>query len=131
MSFALRQRRCCSPQFVVIEVPPFGPKHCASPAYRTPKVTMFICCGTPTEVGEVVEAKTYPVLVEKGTQAEAEKPEWGSFTVVVPAKRHATLGLEVDSGSDMGPVVAEVMLVLGWLEFFFKCEWDRSCPNGC
>lgn len=124
--FVLPQRRCYSPQFVVIEVPPFGPKHCASPAYRKhPVATMFMCCVVPKDDGEVVEAKTYPVLVEKGTQAEDEKPEWGSFTVVVPAKRHSTLGLEVDSGSDMGPVVAEVMLVLGWL------EWDRSCPNGC
>ncbi len=81
---------------------------------------MFICCGAPTDAGEVVdkviETKTFPVLVEKGTQAEAEKPEWGSFTVVVPAKRHSTLGVAVDAASEMGPVVAEVILVLGWLE---------------
>ena len=92
---------------------------CQSCKFAHPVATMFMCCVVPKDDGEVVEAKTYPVLVEKGTQAEDEKPEWGSFTVVVPAKRHSTLGLEVDSGSDMGPVVAEVMLVLGWLEVFF------------
>ena len=74
---------------------------------------MFACCvgDINQEPGEIVETKTLPVLQEKGTQSTEKEDASGSFTVLVPAKRHATLGLEPCLG--------------GWL------LWDpqRSSPS--
>lgn len=62
---------------------------------------MFVCCvgSASDEPGEVVETKAQAVLEHKGTQStepinlETQNVS-GIFTVTVPAKRHATLGLE-------------------------------------
>lgn len=71
---------------------------------------MFACCvgDINQEPGEIVETKTLPVLQEKGTQSTEKEDASGSFTVLVPAKRHATLGLELDTSGAHGPTVAEV-----------------------
>lgn len=59
------------------------------------EVPMFVCCvGSNDEPGEVVETKAQAVLEHKGTQSVEPNEQSGIFTVTVPAKRHATLGLE-------------------------------------
>mmetsp|Transcript_40701 Transcript_40701/g.67283 ORF Transcript_40701/g.67283 Transcript_40701/m.67283 type:complete len:193 (+) Transcript_40701:93-671(+) len=71
---------------------------------------MFACCAGDTnqEPGDLIETKTLPVLQEKGIQSTEREDASGSFTVLVPAKRHATLGLELDTSGAHGPTVAEV-----------------------
>eukprot|EP00434_Breviolum_minutum_P040782 symbB.v1.2.036258.t1/scaffold5077.1/size31199/1 len=70
---------------------------------------MFACCvPDPKQEAELVETKTLPVLSEKAIQAEVKGEAAGVFSVVVPAKRHTTLGLEMDTSADVGPIIVEV-----------------------
>ena len=78
---------CCHHSFARRSVRLDGPLRYFS------RLAMFLCCvGDNQESGQVVETKIIPVLEEKGTQSAKEDAS-GSFTVLVPAKRHATLGL--------------------------------------
>mmetsp|Transcript_90807 Transcript_90807/g.111160 ORF Transcript_90807/g.111160 Transcript_90807/m.111160 type:complete len:209 (+) Transcript_90807:96-722(+) len=68
---------------------------------------MFACCVPDVPEPAVVEIQAKPVLKEIAIQSQEDNASNGIFTVKVPAKRHSTLGLEVETGK-LGPIVMEV-----------------------
>lgn len=46
--------------------------------------------------------------VEKDAKKEPEAPTFGSFSVVVPVKGLSSLGLELDSACELGPMIKQV-----------------------